>query len=120
MLLRALMARSNLLLQQPPSAVERTLVEVGSALRLARIRRGWTQAQLAERIGTGLRAVADAEKGNPSTAIAVTVAMLWALGLLEHYAALAEPALDVEGERLARAKAPLRARGSRGADDRDF
>jgi hypothetical protein len=69
------MPRTSLLLRVPPAAVSKALVDVGAALRLARVRRNWTQAQLAER-------------GAPGTAFAVTVAMLWALGLLEHYAPL--------------------------------
>jgi transcriptional regulator with XRE-family HTH domain len=114
------MPRSNLLLRQPPSAVERVLVEVGAALRLARVRRGWSRAQLAERIGTGVRAIADAEAGKPATAIGITLGMLWALGLLEHYAALADPARDTEGQRLARARERTRAPTRSGGDDRDF
>jgi transcriptional regulator with XRE-family HTH domain len=114
------MPRSNLLLRQPPAAVVRALVEVGAALRLARVRRGWSRTQLAERIGTGVRAIADVESGKPATAIGITLGMLWALGLLEHYAALAEPSRDVEGERLARARERTRARTRAGGDDRDF
>jgi transcriptional regulator with XRE-family HTH domain len=114
------MPRLNALLRQPPAAVEQALVEVGEALRRARVRRGWTRANLAERIGTGVRAVADAEKGKPSSGIAVTLAMLWALDLLEGYAALADPRRDVEGQRLALARERTRGGRGRRADDHDF
>ncbi len=75
--------------------------------------------QLAERIGTGVRAVADAEAGKPSSSVGVTVAILWALGLLNAYTAVAEPGVDEEGERLALMRERKRA-GSRRALDNDF
>jgi hypothetical protein len=52
---------------------------------------------MAEKIGTGKRAVADAEKGKPSTGIAVYTAMLWALDLIDQIADANVPVL-ITGE----------------------
>ena len=50
-----------------------------------------TIEDVAEKIGTGVRAVADAEHGKASTGIAVYAAMLWALDLPGHIGAVAKP-----------------------------
>ena len=45
--------------------VEQTLKRLGANLRTARIRRRLTREQVARKIGAGIRAVSDAEKGKP-------------------------------------------------------
>lgn len=109
----------NKLLAAPPFEVERALSRLGTNLRTARLRRKLTIAELAEKIGTGKRAVADAEKGKPSTGIAIYFAMLWALGLLEQAADLAAPEADAEGMARALADERVRAR-AKTALDNDF
>jgi len=109
----------NKLLAAPPFEVERALGRLGANLRTARLRRNLTIAELAEKIGTGKRAVADAEKGKPSTGIAVYFALLWALGLLEQAAELAAPEADAEGAARALGQERLRARAKTGLDN-DF
>ncbi len=104
------MTARNQLLTATPYPVEQTLKRLGANLRTARLRRNLTIAQLAERIGTGERAVANAEKGKPSTGIAVYIALLWALDLLEHMADVAAPERDDEGQTLALARERGRAR----------
>lgn len=113
------MTARNKLLSAPPYDVERSLTRLGANLRTARIRRDLTLADLAEKIGTGKRAVADAEKGKPSTGIAVYFAMLWALGLLEQAADLAAPETDAEGAARALARERVRAR-TKSSLDNDF
>lgn len=44
----------------------RSAVEFGALVRVNRKKQGWTQAQLAERCGTGERFIVDLEKGKPS------------------------------------------------------
>ncbi|MFT3818946.1 MAG: helix-turn-helix domain-containing protein [Rubrivivax sp.] len=109
----------NPLLAAPPFDVERALVRLGANLRTARLRRNLTIAELAAKIGTGKRAVADAEKGKPSTGIAVYFALLWALGLLDQAADLAAPETDAEGNAQALARDRARARAKTGLDN-DF
>lgn len=113
-----MVARNNLL-DAPPYAVEQALKKVGTNLRLARLRRKQTIEEVAQRIGTGPRAVRDAENGKPSAGIAVFAALLWAYDLLDPLGRLADPFLDKEGLALAAAKERKRAR--RGGDlDNEF
>lgn len=104
------MTARNKLLAAPPFAVEQALARLGANLRTARVRRDLTIAELAAKIGTGPRAVADAEKGKPTTGIAVYLAMLWALDLLDPLHDLAAPEHDAEGQALALARERIRAR----------
>ena len=113
------MAAPNPLISAPPYAVDQTLKRLGANLRTARVRRGLTVDEVSKKIGTGVRAVADAEKGKPSTGVAVYAALLWAYDLLGQFDAVADPASDVEGQALARTRERSRARRGR-APDNDF
>jgi transcriptional regulator with XRE-family HTH domain len=117
-----MVARNNLL-SVPPYSVDQALKRLGANLRTARIRRKMTMQEVALKIGAGVRAVSDAEKGKPSTSAAVYVALLWVLGLLSDLEPVADPLRDVEGQQLAlsREKARVR-RGSGGVTglDNDF
>ena len=57
------MTARNKLLAAPPYPVEQMLKRLGADLRTARVRRNLTIEDMARKIGTGDRAVADAEKG---------------------------------------------------------
>lgn len=113
------MTARNKLATAPPYAVEQTLKRLGAHLRTARLRRNLTLEDMAEKIGTGRRAVADAEKGKPSTGVAVYAAMLWAIDLLDQLDCVAAPESDEEGQTLALARERLRARPQTGLDN-DF
>jgi hypothetical protein len=76
------MVARNALLTAPPYAVEQSLKKLGAHLRTARLRRNLTLQEVATKIGTGPRAVQDAEKGKASTSAAVYAALLWAFDLL--------------------------------------
>lgn len=94
------MSRRNMLLQSPPYPVEQTLQLLGQNLRLARLRRDMTIADVAERIGTGPRAVMDAEKGKPTTGVVVYAALLWLYDQLDQLKEVAAPTNDDEGQSL--------------------
>ncbi|GAB7140774.1 hypothetical protein RsTz2092_07270 [Deferribacterales bacterium RsTz2092] len=111
------MPQTNKLFQTPPYAVEDSLRRIGLNLRIARKRRKLTIAQVAEKIGAGVRAISDAEKGKPSTAISVYIALLWAYDLLCDIKDVASPLKDVEGLHLAELKA---GHSLRTAIDNDF
>jgi hypothetical protein len=113
------MVAKNNLLTAPPHQVEKALKELGANLRTARIRRKMPIGNVAKRIGTGPRAVMDAEKGKPSTGIVVYLALLWVYGLLGPVADLADPTKDKEGLARDPASRRVRARES-GALDSDF
>lgn len=113
------MARKNLLTSNPPYLVEQAIGRLGANLRTARLRRNLTLDDVAAKIGTGRRAVMEAEKGKPSTSTAVYTALLWAYDLLEPMEALADPSKDLGG--LALSTQRERARAERPTDlDRDF
>ena len=113
------MTARNLLIQAPPYPVEQAIKRLGANLRTARLRRNLTIGQVGEKIGTGPRAVTDAEKGKVSTGIAVYTALLWTYDLLGPMNELADPATDEEGLLLSRSKERVRARAKEGLDD-DF
>ena len=88
-------------------------------LRTARLRRNLTIREVAEKIGTGPRAVMDAERGKLSTGIAVYAALLWTHDLLQPLRELADPLSDEEGLALDRLGGRVRARSGQGLDN-DF
>ncbi len=113
------MTRRNKLVESPPYPVEQSLVRLGGNLRVARIRRDMTISDVAERIGTGPRAVMDAEKGKPSTGMVVYAALLWLYDQLDQLADVADPSIDLEGIALESAKKRRRVRKSKGLSN-DF
>src|SRR4051812_10795621 len=113
------MVARNKLQLAPPFPVQQALKRLGENLRTARIRRKLTIGDAAERIGTGPRAVMEAEKGKASTGIVVYTALLWLYDLLQPFEELADPLKDKEGLSLQAAKEPTRARKSAGLDN-DF
>jgi transcriptional regulator with XRE-family HTH domain len=117
------MSKKNQLLETPPYAIEQSLKKLGANLRTARIRRKLTIAVVAAKIGTGIRAISDAEKGKASTGVGIYLALLWAYDLLEHINNVADPAHDLEGQRLAILREKTRVKNSSiltGEIDNDF
>jgi len=113
------MVARNQLLQAPPYAVEHACKRLGANLRTARVRRNLAIEEVAAKIGTGPRAVMDAEKGKTTTGIAVYAALLWSYDLLSTFEALADPLQDEEGLNLAMSRERVRAR-KRTELDNDF
>ena len=111
------MSRKNILTSTPPYAVEKALKRLGVNLRTARLRRNLTIEDVAGKIGTGRRAVMDAEKGKGSTSSAVYIALLWAYGLLDQIHDVADQALDEEGLTRSLTKDRARARTRKGLDN---
>jgi hypothetical protein len=101
------MVAQNQLLKAPPFPVEQALSRLGHGLRTARVRRNLSIQEVADKIGTGPRAVRDAD------------ALLWAYDLLSPLSEVANPTQDEQGLTLATAKEKIRARKSAGLDN-DF
>lgn len=110
------MTAKNTLTKAPPYPVERAIKRLGTNLRTARLRRNLTIEEVGAKIGTGPRAVSDAERGKISTSIAVYTALLWVYDLLSPLEALADPALDVEGLNKSLSKERARSRVTKGLD----
>lgn len=113
------MARKNTLTSSPPYPVEQVIKRLGENLRTARLRRNLTIEKVAEKIGTGSRAVMDAEKGKIATGIAVYTALLWIYDLLGPMDGLADPASDEEGLALSMTRERARLKNDEGLDN-DF
>lgn len=113
------MTAKSKLLTMPPYAVEQALKRLGADLRTARVRRNLTLADVAQKVGTSIRTIADAEKGKPSTSIAVYAAILWAVDLLGQLEEVALPQRDEEGQQLALSRERSRARSNTGLSN-DF
>lgn len=113
------MTAKSKLLTMPPYAVERSLKRLGADLKTARLRRNLTLADVAQKVGTSIRTIADAEKGKPSTSMAVYAAILWTVDLLVQLDEVARPERDDEGQQLALARERSRARSKTGLSN-DF
>jgi transcriptional regulator with XRE-family HTH domain len=113
------MVARNKLQAAPPFPVEQAVKRLGQNLRTARIRRNLTIENAAERIGTGPRAVMDAEKGKASTGIVVYAALLWLYDQLAPLEDVADPSRDNEGLALEAVRRRKRVRNSAGLDN-DF
>lgn len=111
--------RRTLLLEAPPYEVESALKSLGANLRTARLRRNLSLVEVADKIGISRQVVSEAERGKASTSVAVYVALLWAYGMARQAAALADPAADDEGQRLASRRDRRHARAPQALDD-DF
>jgi transcriptional regulator with XRE-family HTH domain len=112
-------AARNALLNAPPYQVEKALKKLGSDLKTARLRRRLLIEDVAQKIGTSRYTVADAEKGKPSTGIAVYAALLWTYGFIERLADIVDPARDEEGLALSLHRIPARGARRRTIDN-DF
>lgn len=113
------MGQRNILTSTPPFAVEKFLKSLGENLKTARLRRSLSIKDVADKIGTGVRVISDAEQGKPTTSIVVYIALLWAYDLLETADDLANPLNDEIGLRLLEARQPKRSK-SKKVMDNDF
>lgn len=68
-------------LAQLPKPVSEDLVRLGELIRRARGRRGFTQAELAERLRLSPTTVRAAEQGDPAVAAGIVASLLWTLGI---------------------------------------
>lgn len=88
---------------------------------MARIRRGWSVADLADKAGINRNTLSALERGKLGTGVGVCVTVLWALGLDKSLEAIADPDTDLHGKALEASRRPARAGKSRkGGDDYDF
>jgi len=97
------------------------VAQLGQRIRVARIRRGWSVADLASKAGINRNTLTALELGKPGTAVSVCFTVLWALGLDKSLSAVADPDSDLHGKALEAARRPKRAGKARKAnDDYDF
>ncbi len=104
----------------PMSALDRVTL-LGQRIRIARIRRGWSVVELANKAGINRNTLTALELGKSGTAIGVCLTVLWALGLENSVDAVADPDADVHGKALEASRRPTRAgKPRKSSDDYDF
>lgn len=100
-----------------PIRVAEQVTQLGQRIRVARIRRGWSVADLASKSGINRNTLTALELGKPGTAIGVCFTVLWALGLDKSLDAVANLDTDLHGKALEASRRPTRAGKSRKASD---
>ncbi|MDO9201432.1 MAG: helix-turn-helix domain-containing protein [Hydrogenophaga sp.] len=104
-----------------PTQVAALVTQLGQRIRIARLRRGWSVADLASRAGINRNTLSALELGKPGTAVGVCLTVLWALGLERTLDGAADPDADLHGKALEAARRPLRAgKPRKTTDDYDF
>ena len=104
-----------------PIEAERQIATLGSRLRLARLRRSLSAAQLAEKAGINRDTLSALELGRSSATLGAMVTVLWTLGLEKSLEALADSDADSHGKALEAARRPTRARRKPASkDEYDF
>jgi len=104
-----------------PMHVAEQVTQIGQRIRIARIRRGWSVADLASKAGINRNTLTALELGKPGTSVGVCFTVLWALGLERTLSGAADPDADLHGKALEAARRPTRAGKPRKAgDDYDF
>ncbi|TVR66576.1 MAG: hypothetical protein EA420_01515 [Candidatus Competibacteraceae bacterium] len=104
-----------------PMQVAEQVAQLGQRVRVARIRRGWSVADLASKAGINRNTLTALELGKPGTAVGVCFTVLWVLGLDRTLDGVADPDADLHGKGLEAARRPSRAGKPRKAsEDYDF
>lgn len=104
-----------------PIQATECVAQLGQRIRVARLRRGWSVADLAGKAGINRNTLTALELGKPGTAVGVCFTVLWALGLDKSLKAVADPDADLHGKALEASRRPTRAGKTRKAsDDYDF
>lgn len=96
----------------PLQAAERTK-ELGDRVRLARIRRGLTIAEVAEKAGINRNTLNALELGKSGIGLGAYVTVLWTLGLDKTLDGVAHPDADIHGKTLEASRRPARVRKSK-------
>lgn len=104
-----------------PLQVTDQVSQLGQRIRLARLRRGWSVAELANKAGINRNTLTALELGQAGTALGVCFTVLWALGLEQTLHGIADPDADLHGKALEAARRPVRAgRPHKAREDYDF
>ena len=102
-----------------PQPVSERVVQLGQRIRVARIRRGWSVANLASKAGVNRNTLTALELGKPGAAIGICFTVLWALGLEKSLDTVADPDTDIHGKALEASRRPTRA-GRQRKTGRDY
>lgn len=104
-----------------PIEASEWVAQLGQRIRIARLRRGWSVADLAGKAGINRNTLTALEMGKPGTAVGVCFTVLWALGLDKSLEAVADPDADLHGKALEASRRPKRAgKPRKERDEYDF
>jgi transcriptional regulator with XRE-family HTH domain len=104
-----------------PAQVSERVDNLGHRVRVARVRRGMSIADLAAKAGLNRNTLNALELGRPGVSLGAFVTVLWALGLDGTLEGLANPDADTHGKTLEASRRPKRVRKSRKpTDEYDF
>ncbi|MDR3418319.1 MAG: helix-turn-helix domain-containing protein [Nevskia sp.] len=62
-----------------PHTIRALLVRLGQKLAAARVAKGWSQAEIARRVGASRRTILNIEAGSPGAAIGTVLHLAWLL-----------------------------------------
>ena len=102
-----------------PSSAKHAVRSLGENLRIARKRREWTIAELAQKMGVSSPTVIALEKGEHTVSIGVLFSALWMLGLESELKGLSV-FQDRPGQELMSGRLPQRIRSSKRKLNNDF
>ena len=102
-----------------PFEAHQAIVKLGEKVRIARVRRRMTKDELAAAAQVTTKTLYALEKGSPGVSTGTLFSVLWALGLLDTSAAVANPDTDEHGRILEAAQRPKRV-SSTIRNDNDF
>lgn len=104
-----------------PLDVAERIKQLGYRIRLARIRRGLSIAEVATKAGINRNTLGALELGKPGVAISAYLMVLWALGLERTIDGVAHPDADTHGRALEASRRPKRVRKpEKSKDEYDF
>ncbi|MDQ0569547.1 transcriptional regulator with XRE-family HTH domain [Variovorax paradoxus] len=114
------MSRSSLSLSALPSQTALPLERLGQRLRAHRVHRGWTIAEMAERLLCSSNTLRALESGKPGTSIGLLAHALWLLGEIDSLDGVAPAPAGLAARRRVRRSASQGAPGEIAEDERDF
>ena len=104
-----------------PAQVSESVERLGHRVRVARMRRGMSIAELAVTAGLNRNTLNALELGRPGVSRGGFVTVLWALGLDETLDGVANPDADTHGKTLEVSRRPRRVRkAQKSKDEYDF
>ncbi len=93
-----------------PLPVSRSLKKFGADIRTARLKRGFTEAMMADRIGAHRNTYRKIERGDPTASLGLYAAALFALGFATPFGDLIDQRRDDTGLLLDQERLPRRVR----------
>ena len=95
-----------------PIEATKRVKELGHRVRLARVRRGMSIAELAAKAGINRNTLTALELGKHGVAMGAYITVLWGLGLDRTLDGVAHPDADTHGKTLEASRRPVRVRKS--------